>query len=94
MGPIDTLFKHVVPEFHGPFNLTGLPTLSVPCGFSEDNLPIALQLVGKPFDEITVLRAGYSYQRTRTWVRTGYALRVRQSGTVTTYDPETPEKKD
>lgn len=37
--------------------------------------------------------AGYSYQRTRTWVRTGYALRVRQSGTVTTYDPQTPEKK-
>ena len=38
--------------------------------------------------------AGYSYQRTRTWVRTGYALRVRNSGTVTTYDPQTPEKKD
>jgi transposase len=38
--------------------------------------------------------AGYSYQRTRSWVRTGYALRVRKSGTVTTYDPETPEKKD
>jgi transposase len=38
--------------------------------------------------------AGYRYLRTRTWVRTGYALRVRKSGTVTTYDPETPEKKD
>ncbi len=38
--------------------------------------------------------AGYSYQRTRTWVRTGSALRVRKSGTVTTYDPETPGKKD
>ena len=38
-----------VPEFHGPFNLTGLPTLSVPCGFSENNLPIALQIVGRPF---------------------------------------------
>lgn len=37
--------------------------------------------------------AGYRYQRTRTWVRTGYALRVRKSGTVTTYDSETPEKK-
>jgi len=37
--------------------------------------------------------AGYSYQRTRTWVRTGYALRKRKSGTVTTYDQETPEKK-
>jgi transposase len=38
--------------------------------------------------------AGYSYQRTRTWVRTGSALRVRKSGTVTTYDEQTPEKKD
>ena len=38
--------------------------------------------------------AGYSYQRTRTWVHTGYALRKRKSGTVTTYDPQTLEKKD
>jgi aspartyl-tRNA(Asn)/glutamyl-tRNA(Gln) amidotransferase subunit A len=67
VGPIDTLFKHVVPEFHGPFNLTGLPTLSVPCGFSENNLPIALQIVGKPFDEVTVLRAGYMYQQSMKW---------------------------
>jgi aspartyl-tRNA(Asn)/glutamyl-tRNA(Gln) amidotransferase subunit A len=67
VGPIDTLFKHVVPEYHGPFNLTGLPTLSVPCGFSENQLPIALQLVGKPFDEATVLRAGYTYQQHMKW---------------------------
>jgi transposase len=37
--------------------------------------------------------AGYSYQRTRTWVHTGYALRKRKSGTVTTYDPETDGAK-
>ena len=67
VGPIDTLFKHVVPEYHGPFNLTGLPTLSVPCGFSENDLPIALQLVGKPFDELTILRAGYTYQQNTEW---------------------------
>lgn len=36
---------------------------------------------------------GYRYQRTRTWCRTGYALRVRKSGTVTVYDPQTPEKR-
>jgi len=41
-----------------------------------------------------LLESGYSYQRTRTWCRTGYALRVRKSGTVTVYDVETPEKKD
>jgi enamine deaminase RidA (YjgF/YER057c/UK114 family) len=67
VGPIDTLFKHVVPEYHGPFNLTGLPTLSVPCGFSDNHLPIALQLVGKPFDEVTILRAGYTYQQSAPW---------------------------
>jgi aspartyl-tRNA(Asn)/glutamyl-tRNA(Gln) amidotransferase subunit A len=67
VGPIDTLFKHVEPEYHGPFNLTGLPTLSVPCGFSENSLPIALQLVGRPFDEVTVLRAGYTYQQHMKW---------------------------
>jgi aspartyl-tRNA(Asn)/glutamyl-tRNA(Gln) amidotransferase subunit A len=67
VGPIDTLFKHVVPEYHGPFNLTGLPTLSVPCGFSDNNLPVALQLVGKPFDELAVLRAGYTYQQQMKW---------------------------
>ena len=37
---------------------------------------------------------GYRYERTRSWVRTGSALRTRKSGTVTTSDPETPEKKD
>ncbi|MDZ4343446.1 MAG: amidase family protein, partial [Candidatus Binatia bacterium] len=67
VGPIDTLFKHVVPEYNGPFNLAGLPTLVVPCGFSDNNLPIALQLVGKPFDEVTVLRAGYTYQQHKKW---------------------------
>jgi aspartyl-tRNA(Asn)/glutamyl-tRNA(Gln) amidotransferase subunit A len=67
VGPIDTLFKHVQPEYHGPFNLTGVPTLSVPCGFSDDNLPISLQIVGRPFDEATVLRAGYAYQQETKW---------------------------
>ncbi len=67
VGPIDTLFKHVVPEYNGPFNLAGLPTLVVPCGFSENKLPIALQLAGKPFDETTILRAGYTYQQHMKW---------------------------
>ena len=44
-----------------------MPTLSVPCGFSEDRLPIALQLVGKPFNEETLLRIGYTYQQNTDW---------------------------
>ncbi|SRR6266566_1818482 len=43
---------------------------------------------------LTLHEAGYSYQRTRTWCRTGYALRKRKAGTVTVYDEQTPEKKE
>ena len=65
--PLDTLYKHLLPEFHAPFNLTGLPAISVPCGFSRSGLPVALQLAGKPFDEPAVLRAAYSYQQQARW---------------------------
>ena len=44
-------------------NLTGLPAISVPCGFSREKLPLGLQLTGRMFDETTVLRAGDAYQR-------------------------------
>jgi transposase len=59
----------------------------------------ALRKMGLPQIAAETIRevlheAGYSYQRTRSWVHTGYALRKRKSGTVTTYDPQTPEKKD
>lgn len=66
-GPLDTLYKHLAPEFLAPFNLAGLPAISIPCGFSRAHLPVALQLVGKPFDEPTVLRAAYTYQQHARW---------------------------
>ncbi|HSB41121.1 MAG TPA: amidase [Methylomirabilota bacterium] len=50
-----------------PFNGLGLPALSVPCGFSSTGLPLALQLVGRPFDEATVLRVGDAYQHATDW---------------------------
>jgi aspartyl-tRNA(Asn)/glutamyl-tRNA(Gln) amidotransferase subunit A len=65
-GPLDTLWKHLEPEYQAPFNLVGLPALSLPCGFSK-NLPVALQLVGRPFDEATVLGAAYAYQQKMKW---------------------------
>jgi aspartyl-tRNA(Asn)/glutamyl-tRNA(Gln) amidotransferase subunit A len=51
-----------------PFNGLGLPALSVPCGFSDDGRPLALQIVGRPFDEATTLRLGHAYERATDWV--------------------------
>ena len=50
-----------------PFNITGQPALSVPCGFTKTGLPIALQIVGKPFDEATVLQIGHAYETQTDW---------------------------
>ena len=52
-----------------PFNLTGHPAVSVPCGFSADGLPVGLQLVGRPFAEATILRAAHHYQQVTDWHR-------------------------
>ena len=46
-----------------PFNALGLPALTVPCGFSADGRPLALQIVGRAFDEATTLRLGHAYQQ-------------------------------
>ncbi len=50
-----------------PFNGLGLPALSVPCGFSSAGLPLAFQIVGRPFDEATALRVGDAYQQATDW---------------------------
>lgn len=48
-----------------PFNLTGLPAVSVPCGIAPDGLPVGLQLVGRRWDEDTLLRVARAYERAR-----------------------------
>jgi aspartyl-tRNA(Asn)/glutamyl-tRNA(Gln) amidotransferase subunit A len=54
-------------RFTYPYNLTGLPAMSVPCGFDREGLPIGLQIAGRPFDEATVLRVAHAYERTHDW---------------------------
>ena len=54
-------------SFTAPFNVTGLPAISVPCGFSEGGLPIGMQIAGKPFDEPGVIQAAYTYQQYAGW---------------------------
>jgi aspartyl-tRNA(Asn)/glutamyl-tRNA(Gln) amidotransferase subunit A len=49
-------------RFACPFNLTGLPAVSLPCGLAGNGLPVGLQLVGKAFDEATVLRTAYAFE--------------------------------
>ncbi len=56
-------------RFTRPFNLSGHPACSVPCGFTAGGLPIGMQLVGRAFDEATVLRAADAYQRATDWHR-------------------------
>ena len=51
------------------FNTIGLPALSLPCGFTATGLPLALQIVGRPFDEATVLRVGHAYEQATAWHR-------------------------
>ncbi|SDM67254.1 Asp-tRNA(Asn)/Glu-tRNA(Gln) amidotransferase subunit GatA [Sediminibacillus halophilus] len=46
-----------------PVNLAGVPGMSVPCGFSSDGLPIGLQIIGKHFDEATMLRTAYAFEQ-------------------------------
>src|SRR6516225_11625796 len=55
------------PSLTMPFNVTGSPAMSVCCGFTAAGLPLAVQVVGKPFDEATVLRAAHAYERATPW---------------------------
>jgi aspartyl-tRNA(Asn)/glutamyl-tRNA(Gln) amidotransferase subunit A len=50
-----------------PFNASGHPVASVPCGFTADGLPLGMQVIGRAFDEATVLRVADAYQRATDW---------------------------
>ena len=54
-------------SFTGPFNLASVPAISVPCGFTSDNMPISLQIVGRPFEDATVMKVAHAYEQATTW---------------------------
>jgi aspartyl-tRNA(Asn)/glutamyl-tRNA(Gln) amidotransferase subunit A len=54
-------------RFTAPFNLTGMPALSIPCGFTKNGLPIGLQIASRAWNETSVLRTGYAFQSVTDW---------------------------
>jgi aspartyl-tRNA(Asn)/glutamyl-tRNA(Gln) amidotransferase subunit A len=67
LGELAPYFSNDRPPYMRPFNLTGQPALSVCCGYDNAGLPLSLQIVGRCFDEPTVLRIGHAYERATSW---------------------------
>ena len=63
----DPLSMYLNDVFTIPGNLSGIPGISVPCGFSGAGLPIGLQILGRPLDEARVLRAAYAFEKATAW---------------------------
>ncbi|MGH7810105.1 MAG: amidase family protein, partial [Candidatus Binatia bacterium] len=63
----DPLQMYLSDIFTISINLAGLPAISLPCGFDGENMPIGLQIIGKHFDESTVLRTAHAYEQATEW---------------------------
>jgi aspartyl-tRNA(Asn)/glutamyl-tRNA(Gln) amidotransferase subunit A len=63
----DPLTMYLSDIFTISANLAGVPGISLPCGFTRTGLPIGLQLLGKPFDEETLLQVAYAYEQATDW---------------------------
>ncbi|MEK6672715.1 MAG: Asp-tRNA(Asn)/Glu-tRNA(Gln) amidotransferase subunit GatA [Nitrospirota bacterium] len=63
----DPLQMYLSDIFTISVNLAGVPGISIPCGFTSNSLPIGLQIIGKHFDEETVLMAAYAYEQSTEW---------------------------
>ena len=70
----DPLQMYLADVFTVAANLAGLPAISVPCGMTEENLPVGLQLTARPFDEATLLRAAAAVERSLPMRRPAVAL--------------------
>lgn len=59
--------RSAVTWFTQPFNLTGFPAISIPCGFTSSGLPIGFQLAAKPYQEAKLMRIGHAYEQENSW---------------------------
>ena len=64
---VEEATQNLMVALNRPFNLTGFPAMSVPCGFDENDLPVGLQIIGKPFQEGVVLRTAFNYEQATPW---------------------------
>ncbi len=67
IGSEEETVRAALLRLNRPANFTGLPAISVPCGFTQKGLPIGLQLIGPAFDEARLLRIAYAYERATEW---------------------------
>lgn len=65
----EAMISHVY-RFTCPFSMSGNPTITLPTGFTEQGLPIGVQLIARHFDESSLVRAGHAFQQATTWHRT------------------------
>jgi aspartyl-tRNA(Asn)/glutamyl-tRNA(Gln) amidotransferase subunit A len=57
----------IMPRLTRPHNICGIPTVSVPCGFTSDGLPIGMQLAARPFEDALALQVAHAYERATDW---------------------------
>jgi aspartyl-tRNA(Asn)/glutamyl-tRNA(Gln) amidotransferase subunit A len=63
----DPLTMYLSDIFTISVNLAGIPAISIPCGFTKENLPIGLQILGRPFEEETIFRTAYAFEQATEW---------------------------
>jgi aspartyl-tRNA(Asn)/glutamyl-tRNA(Gln) amidotransferase subunit A len=68
-GPADEIVRRMgrFSRLTRPFNVLGLPVVTLPCGFASDGRPLGMQIAGRPFDEATVLRLAHAYEQATDW---------------------------
>jgi aspartyl-tRNA(Asn)/glutamyl-tRNA(Gln) amidotransferase subunit A len=68
-GPDAVEQAALLTRFTAPFNLTGLPAISIPCGFTAENLPVGLQIIAGPWAEAKILQAALAYEGATGWYK-------------------------
>ena len=66
-GPMDDRRGTAFQKYTAPYDFTGAPTLSVPCGLNSDGLPLSLQIVGKHLSEALLCQVGHAYEGATDW---------------------------